>query len=156
MCKIGNISITIDKVKKNQKSTHPYISILRYQKQNKKHKAELEKFISDASCYLGTISKQPSGNIAQWKFLDGEDYKYNEFIGKFVDKDALGRQEGGNHYKDLAIQPAEYCHKNKLDGLSGAVIKYMTRWPKKNGKEDLLKARHTIDLLIQLEYGEEE
>lgn len=62
-------------------------------------------------------------------------------------------QEGGNHYKDLSIQPVEFIHANKIGYLEGNVIKYVVRHRKKNGKEDLLKAKHYIDLLIQLEYG---
>lgn len=64
---------------------------------------------------------------------------------------ALGTQVGGNHYKDMPIQPAEYCHKNNIGKLEGDVIAYVSRWRKKNGIEDLKKARHTLDLLIELE-----
>lgn len=66
---------------------------------------------------------------------------------------ALDVQEGGNHYKKCAIQPVEYAHKNGLNYCQGNVVKYITRYKDKNGKEDLLKARHYIDLLIELEYG---
>jgi len=65
---------------------------------------------------------------------------------------ALTVQEGGNHYKDMPIQPVEYIHANKLGYFEGCVIKYVSRWKKKNGIEDLKKARHFIDLLIELEY----
>ena len=64
---------------------------------------------------------------------------------------ALTVQEGGNHYKDMPIQPVEYIHANKLGYFEGCVIKYVSRWKKKNGIEDLKKARHFIDLLIELE-----
>ena len=64
---------------------------------------------------------------------------------------ALSTQKGGNHYKDLAIQPVEYIFKNNLGYFEGCVIKYVTRWRSKNGINDLLKARHYIDLLIELE-----
>ena len=63
-------------------------------------------------------------------------------------------QVGGNHYKDLKIQPIEYIHANGLDYFEGNVIKYITRHRKKNGKQDLEKAKHYIDLLIELEYNE--
>jgi hypothetical protein len=69
------------------------------------------------------------------------------------DQRALDKQEGGNHYKDLKIQPVEYIHANGLDYFAGNVVKYITRWRVKNGVEDLLKARHYIDLLIELENG---
>ena len=64
---------------------------------------------------------------------------------------ALSVQEGGNHYKDLAIQPVEYIHVNNISYMEGNVIKYVTRWRNKNGITDLRKARHYIDLLIELE-----
>ncbi len=66
-------------------------------------------------------------------------------------RSALDHQEGGNHYKDMAIQPIEYCHRNALGACESAVVKYVTRWRKKNGIEDLKKARHYIDLLIEME-----
>lgn len=62
-------------------------------------------------------------------------------------------QIGGNHYKDLKIQPIEYIHANGLNFLEGNVVKYITRHRKKNGKQDLEKAKHCIDLLIELEYN---
>lgn len=63
----------------------------------------------------------------------------------------LDEQVGGSHYKDCAIQPAEFVHANKVPYLEGSIIYYVFRWRNKNGIEDLKKARHTIDLLIQLE-----
>lgn len=64
---------------------------------------------------------------------------------------ALQRQEGGNHYKKLKIQPIEYIHANGIPFPEGSVIKYVTRWRDKGGIKDLEKARHFIDLLIELE-----
>ena len=64
---------------------------------------------------------------------------------------ALQNQVGGGHYKDLKIQPVEYIHANKIGYFEGNVIKYVTRWRDKGGVEDLRKARHYIDLLIELE-----
>lgn len=64
---------------------------------------------------------------------------------------ALDTQEGGGHYKDLKIQPVEYIHANGIGFIEGNVIKYITRWRNKNGVEDLRKAKHFIELLIQLE-----
>ena len=66
----------------------------------------------------------------------------------------LDTQVGGDHYKDLPIQPVFFCQRNKLNYCESNVIKYVTRHGSKNGVEDLRKARHYIDLLIQLEYGE--
>ena len=64
---------------------------------------------------------------------------------------AFEKQEGGGHYKDLAIQPIEYIHRNGIGYAEGSVIKYVTRWRAKNGIEDLKKARHFLDLLIEME-----
>jgi len=66
---------------------------------------------------------------------------------------ALRKQHGGRHYADLAIQPVEYIHANKLDYLSGNAIKYLTRHPKKGGKDDILKAIHMCQLILELQYG---
>lgn len=64
---------------------------------------------------------------------------------------ALESQVGGSHYKSLVIQPVEYIHKNGIPYLEGNVIKYITRWRSKGGVADLEKAKHYIDLLIQLD-----
>ena len=64
---------------------------------------------------------------------------------------ALQTQTGGNHYKNMAIQPAEYAEKNGLSLLEGNVVKYISRWKLKGTPlADLLKAKHCIDLLIEL------
>ena len=63
----------------------------------------------------------------------------------------LDKQVGGNHYKDLAIQPVEYIFKNNLGYCEGCVIKYVTRWKNKGGVQDLLKAKHFLELLIELQ-----
>jgi hypothetical protein len=64
---------------------------------------------------------------------------------------ALDVQVGGGHYKSMAIQPVEYIHKNGIGYIEGSVIKYVSRWRNKNGVEDLKKARHFLDLLIEME-----
>lgn len=61
-------------------------------------------------------------------------------------------QEGGTHYKTMSIQPVEFIHVNGLGFCEGNVIKYICRHKDKNGVEDLKKARHYIDLLIEMEY----
>ena len=64
---------------------------------------------------------------------------------------ALTKQSGGSHYKDLQIQPVEYIHANELGYFEGNVLKYITRWKSKGGIGDLEKAKHYIELLIELE-----
>lgn len=65
---------------------------------------------------------------------------------------ATERQEGGQHYKKYAIQPVEFIYENDIPFLEGNVIKYVVRHKDKNGLQDLLKAKHYIDLIIQMEY----
>lgn len=65
---------------------------------------------------------------------------------------ALNQQVGGSHYRDLAIQPAEYVQRNKLGFLEGSVVKYVTRHKAKHGKQDIEKAIHCLQLLLEIEY----
>jgi len=62
-------------------------------------------------------------------------------------------QEGGNHYKNYAIEPIDFVHVNALSYIQGNVIKYIVRYKDKNGLEDLKKAKHYIDLLIERDYN---
>ena len=64
----------------------------------------------------------------------------------------LDTQVGGIHYKDFAIQPVEFITKNKLSFLEGCVVKRVCRHRSKNGAEDIRKAIHELELLLQLEY----
>jgi hypothetical protein len=64
---------------------------------------------------------------------------------------ANDKQVGGSHYH-LVIQPWDYIHKNGIGFLAGNVIRYVTRYKEKNGKEDLLKAIHFLEKLIEEEY----
>lgn len=69
---------------------------------------------------------------------------------------ALDVQVGGGHYKKFPIQPVEFCQINKIPFCESSVIKYVVRHGFKNGLEDLEKAKHFIDLCIQIEYGSPE
>ncbi|WP_282372928.1 DUF3310 domain-containing protein [Pseudomonas sp. PS02290] len=64
---------------------------------------------------------------------------------------ALNTQVSGDHYKSLKIQPIEFIHANGIPFAEGSVIKYVTRWRAKGGIADLEKAKHFIELLIELE-----
>lgn len=64
---------------------------------------------------------------------------------------ALETQIGGTHYSDLPIQPVEFIHKNGLGFIVGNIIKYIIRYPDKNGVQDLLKAKHYLEILIEME-----
>lgn len=66
--------------------------------------------------------------------------------------EALKVQTGGNHYKDLVIQPVEFIHANNIPFIEGCVIKYVVRHKSKNGAEDIKKAIHFLQMLLELEY----
>lgn len=68
---------------------------------------------------------------------------------------ALSTQEGGDHYRSMKIQPVEFITANRLGFCEGNIVKYVSRHGSKGGRKDLLKARHYIDLLIELQYTEE-
>ena len=68
--------------------------------------------------------------------------------------ESLKQQIGGNHYKNFIIQPVEFCQRNKLGFCESSVIKYVSRHADKNGKQDLEKAMHFLQMLIDLEYSE--
>lgn len=67
---------------------------------------------------------------------------------------ANDRQIGGNHYRSM-IQHWDYVVANEIPYLEAQVIKYLTRWRKKNGMEDVLKAKHYLDKLIEVETAKE-
>lgn len=52
---------------------------------------------------------------------------------------------------NFEIQPIEFIVKNNLGFLEGCIIKRICRYPYKGGIEDLRKAKHEIDLLIELQ-----
>tara|TARA_R110000868_G_scaffold410436_1_gene698446 strand:+ start:516 stop:1034 length:519 start_codon:yes stop_codon:yes gene_type:complete len=88
-------------------------------------------------------------------------YDYVKVSGDAINKLKINqeeKQEPPKHY-DLTIQPIDYIIANNLNFAEGNIIKYITRYKhitrykQKNGKEDLLKARYYLDLLIK-ETGE--
>lgn len=64
---------------------------------------------------------------------------------------ALDVQVGGGHYKGMKIQPMEYSMANGLDACQHTAIKYISRFRQKGGIQDLEKAKHCIDMLIEFE-----
>ena len=69
--------------------------------------------------------------------------------------DPYDKQVGGDHYQTMKIQPAEFVNKNKLLFAEGNAIKYICRHVNKGGKQDLEKAKHYIDMIIERDYGDE-
>jgi hypothetical protein len=64
---------------------------------------------------------------------------------------ALKKQVGGNHYRNMAIQPYEFFHANNVPKIEGDAIQYLLRWREKGGLQDLEKAIHCVEILIDLE-----
>jgi len=62
------------------------------------------------------------------------------------------KQIGGTHYRKMKIQPSKFVIENKLFFPEGNVIKYICRHQYKGGKEDLEKAKHFIDMIIERDY----
>jgi hypothetical protein len=62
-------------------------------------------------------------------------------------------QIGGDHYKEKSIQPWDFIAANQLGYFEGNIVKYVSRWKDKGGINDLKKARHYLDKLIELEHN---
>lgn len=81
---------------------------------------------------------------------EGTVYSYSsEGWMKPDDGKSFERQVGGNHYAKYPIQPTEYIIRNGLNFCEGNIVKYVTRWKDKGGVEDLKKARHYLDMMIE-------
>ena len=65
---------------------------------------------------------------------------------------AYKKQIGGNHYSKFKIQPSKFVNDNKLLFAEGNAIKYICRHSAKNGKEDLKKAIHYIEMIMERDY----
>ena len=65
------------------------------------------------------------------------------------------KQIGGDHYLKMKIQPSEFANKNNLPFAEVNAIKYICRHKDKGGKEDLKKAKHYIDMVIERDYSDE-
>lgn len=69
-------------------------------------------------------------------------------------KKASEFQQSGSHYRDRKIQPGEYAMANDFNYCESLALRYLTRHRDKNGSEDIRKAIHSLELLLQWEYGE--
>lgn len=73
-------------------------------------------------------------------------------VSEILNGNPSNKQVGGRHYKHLSIQPTDFIVKNNIPFMEGNVIKYVCRHSFKNGKEDILKAIHYLNLIIQHQY----
>lgn len=69
---------------------------------------------------------------------------------------ALTNQPGGTHYKTMKIQPIEYVLANELGYCEANVVKYVSRHKTKNGKEDILKAIHYLQFILEFQYNDKQ
>ena len=65
---------------------------------------------------------------------------------------AYKKQIGGSHYKNMKIQPSKFINDNKLLFAEGNAIKYSCRHKQKGERQDLEKAKHYIDMIIERDY----
>lgn len=107
---------------------------------------------NDNNYFTGFVVKPCYDNIMKKGYTST-----NWYCNSFEEyKDSTSTQIGGTHYKDFKIQPTEFIHANSIPFIEGNIIKYTLRHKHKNGLEDLLKAKHYIDLLISFEYENKE
>ena len=74
-------------------------------------------------------------------------------IFKGVTYDSLGRQVDGDHYKSMKIQPAEFINENKLLFAEGNAIKYICRHQSKGKRQDIEKAIHYLEMILERDYS---
>lgn len=86
--------------------------------------------------------------------LDGQSpMDYEELERRVNGMSAKDYQIGGEHYKDMAIQPSEFITRNKLNWHIGNCVKYVCRYKNKHGYKDLVKAIHYLELELESEYN---
>lgn len=107
------------------------------QRFNNKVRKQKEQDVSNDVNEVKPISAREAAEVFQEKTLAVES--------------AWSQQIGGAHYKKRGIQPMHYSMANGLDGCQHTIVKYVTRFREKGGIEDLKKARHVLDMLIEWE-----
>jgi len=64
------------------------------------------------------------------------------------------KQVGGGHYRSMKVQPSVFINENKLLFAEGNAIKYICRHSLKGKKEDILKAIHYLEMIIERDYND--
>ena len=67
--------------------------------------------------------------------------------------ESLDKQIGGKHYRNMKIQPAEFINENKLLFAEGNAIKYICRHTIKGKEEDVKKAIHYLEMILERDYS---
>ena len=75
-------------------------------------------------------------------------------VARMNGKSVFSCQQGGDHYKNMpaGYQPFEISKALSLSPAEHTVLKYLLRHKRKGGKQDLLKAIHAIDVILEQEY----
>ena len=63
-----------------------------------------------------------------------------------MENKVIKQQIGGSHYKNMAFQPIELISQLKCSFAQGCIIKYVSRYKSKNGKQDIEKCMHFAQL----------
>lgn len=97
--------------------------------------------------------------MGKFAFDDNMQEKWKEIVGREVNRIVSGNnpmqeQIGGDHYRNMKIQPLEYSMANGLNAAEHSVVKYVSRHRNKGGKQDLEKAIDMLQKLIAFEYGD--
>jgi hypothetical protein len=88
----------------------------------------------------------------QLELFDGDDIDADMYLTD-LGKRPSDRQIGGNHYKEMRIQPTSFIEANKLGWCEGNAVKYICRHNQKGSETDILKAIHYLELLLEKEYS---
>lgn len=105
--------------------------------------------------HYGLLTSSPhfreagGGRTLTW--FDGDDNCIPATYSIYALSSGEHKQVGGDHYQGTSMQPFDVIDAFGLDFYEGSAIKYLLRWRKKNGVEDLEKAKHYIEILIEKE-----
>ena len=76
----------------------------------------------------------------------------NKDMFKGITYESLDQQIGGKHYRNMKIQPAEFINENKLLFAEGHAIKYICRHQNKGKADDIKKAIHYLEMILERDY----
>ena len=76
----------------------------------------------------------------------------NKDMFKGITYESLDKQIGGKHYRNMKIQPAEFINENKLLFAEGNAIKYICRHQSKGKADDIKKAIHYLEMILERDY----
>ena len=77
----------------------------------------------------------------------------NKDMFKGITYESLDKQIGGKHYRNMKIQPAEFVNENKLLFAEGNSIKYICRHQNKGKADDIKKAIHYLEMILERDYS---